>query len=169
MINLKNIDALAIGDKIVQSLKPSVFLTTAAEGKINTMVIGWGAIGVMWGKPVFTAMVRKSRYSWELLEKSNEFTVSIPTHDMKEALKICGTKSGRDIDKFTAAALMPQAGQKIKTPVLAGAGIHLECKVLYKQDMQPENMDKAEKERWYGDGGDWHTMYFAEIVASYED
>ncbi|WP_231036149.1 flavin reductase family protein [Pectinatus sottacetonis] len=165
---MKPVNPLKIADKITQALPPSVFLTTAYDGKINTMAIGWGSIGVMWSKPVFTAMVRKSRYTWSLLEKSNEFTISIPTHDMKTALSLCGTKSGRDLDKFKAAGLSAQNGQKINTPVIAGAGLHLECTVLYKQNMLPEKMDVGEAARWYKDN-DWHTMYFAEIKAAYED
>ena len=132
------------------------------------MTIAWGSVGFIWGKPIFMVMVRKSRYTWSLIEKSHEFTVSIPTHDMSPALKICGSKSARDTDKFAAANLTAQKSQKVTPPVIAGAGMHFECQVLYRQDMLNDNIDKTTAERWYADN-DWHTLYFGEIIAAYED
>ncbi|WP_196596178.1 flavin reductase family protein [Pectinatus frisingensis] len=162
------INPLTVADKVTQTLKTGVFLTTQVDGKADTMTIGWGSVGLIWGKPVFTVMVRRSRYTWSVIEKSHEFTVSVPTHDMSAAIKLCGTKSARDIDKFEAAGLTAQKGKLITTPVIAGAGMHFECKVLYKQDMIADNLDKVTAERWYGDN-DWHTLYFGEIVTAYED
>ena len=77
------------------------FLTVKDGEKINTMTIGWGNIGYVWNRPIFTFMVRKSRYTIDLLKNADNFTVSIPLNkNMKNALKVCGSKSGRDIDKF---------------------------------------------------------------------
>lgn len=51
------------------------------------MTISWGNIGFQWRKPVFIALVRESRYTKEFIDKSNEFTVTIPFGDsMKEEL-----------------------------------------------------------------------------------
>lgn len=145
----------------------NAFMTTAHNGKTNTMTIGWGSIGIMWGKPVFTAMVRQSRYTKELVEQSGEFTVTLPLADMKEALALCGSKSGRDLDKITAAKLTLAAGQVIATPVIAAPGLQLECKVVFKQTMEQQNLDSANQTKWYANG-DYHTLYFAEIVAAYK-
>lgn len=72
----------------IEILSKGAFLTTTVDGVINTMTIAWGSLGFMWGKPIFTAMVRPSRFTYELLEKSGEFTVSIPFKDMSKALGI---------------------------------------------------------------------------------
>lgn len=145
----------------------NAFMTTAHSGKTNTMTIGWGSVGIMWRKPVFTAMVRQSRYTKELVEQSNEFTITLPLSDQAEALALCGSKSGRDLDKIAAAKLTLLAGQAVATPVIAGPGLQLECKVLYKQTMTAENLDGATKSACYGTA-DYHTLYFAEIVAAYK-
>lgn len=165
---MKQIDPLTAADQVTQILKKGAFLTTSYADKNNTMTIGWGSIGFIWGKPIFMVMVRKSRYTWSLIEKSQEFTVSVPTHDMSDALKLCGTKSARDIDKFKAAGLTAQKGQQLDTPVIAGAGMHFECKTLYKHDMTSDKLDSAVAKRCYSDN-DWHTMYFGEIVSAYTD
>jgi flavin reductase (DIM6/NTAB) family NADH-FMN oxidoreductase RutF len=151
-----------------QLSKGGAFLTTAHNGKTNTMTIGWGSIGFVWGKPVLTVMVRHSRYTYELIEKSGEFTVSFPLNDMKKALGICGSKSGRDIDKFAAAGLTTLPGQNIATPVISGGGLHFECKIVYKQAMDQAQLDKAYNEKWYG-AGDYHTFYMGEIVSCYTE
>jgi flavin reductase (DIM6/NTAB) family NADH-FMN oxidoreductase RutF len=152
--------------KVLEQLAKGAFLTTADGTRYNTMTIGWGSIGYLWGKPVFTVMVRHSRYSYELLEKHGEFTVSFPFDELKTAIALCGSKSGRDIDKFAAAKLTAQPGKKVQVPIIAECSRHYECKVIYKQDMLPDALDSAENSKWYGDN-DYHTLYFGEIVASY--
>ncbi|WP_371365428.1 hypothetical protein SRRS_02110 [Sporomusa rhizae] len=145
----------------------NAFMTTAHGGKTNTMTIGWGGVGIMWGKPVFTAMVRQSRFTKELVEKSGEFTITLPLTEMKEALALCGSKSGRDMDKIAAANLTVIAGQAIATPVINAPGLHLECKVVFKQTMTEENLATEHQTKWYANG-DYHTFYFGEIVAAYK-
>ncbi|SDF41901.1 flavin reductase family protein [Sporomusa acidovorans] len=145
----------------------NAFMTTASGDKTNTMTIGWGSVGIVWRKPVFTVLVRQSRYTKGLVDQSNEFTVTLPLTDMKEALSLCGTKSGRDMDKIAAAKLTLSAGQALATPVIAIPGLHLECKVLYKETMKAENLDPATQNACYADG-DYHTLYFGEIVAAYK-
>ncbi len=153
--------------KVLEQLAKGAFLTTADGSHYNTMVIGWGSIGYQWGKPVFTVMVRHSRYSHELLEKHGEFTVSLPGGDLTAALSLCGSKSGRECDKFIVAKLTAQPGKQVQVPVIGECNRHYECKVIYKQDMVPEALDSAANSKWYATG-DYHTLYFGEIVASYE-
>lgn len=155
--------------KVIEVMSKGAFLTTAHGGKVNTMTIGWGSLGFAWGKPIFTVMVRPSRHTFQLIEASGEFTVSLPLKEgMQQALGICGSKSGRDIDKFSAAGLTAQPGKQIATPVIAGCGLHYECKIIYKQPMNPELLAPATATQCYS-SGDYHTLYFGEIVATYTD
>ena len=102
--------------QVLQQLPKGAFLTVSHGGRDNTMTIGWGSLGVIWGKPVFSVLVRPSRYTYGLLEASGEFTVSVPLTDMAKALGVCGSKSGRDLDKFAAAGLQKLPGIKPKQP-----------------------------------------------------
>jgi flavin reductase (DIM6/NTAB) family NADH-FMN oxidoreductase RutF len=131
------------------------------------MTISWGNIGFEWNKPIFTVLVRKSRYTYGLIEKSNEFTVSIPlSNNLKKELLYCGTKSGRDVDKFQQCNLKLEDGKSVGTPIIADCDIHYECKVVYKQAMNPELLDESIKKSSYRDG-DYHTIYYGEIVNCY--
>ncbi len=148
--------------------KGGAFLTCKNEDKLNTMTISWGSIGFIWKKPVFTVMVRESRYTRELIEKSGEFTVTIPLNDaMKEALAICGSKSGRDIDKFKQCNLQTEEGKSVFTPVIKCLGMQYECKILYKNHIDANLMDKNTDKEIYN-GENYHTIYYGEIVNCYK-
>ncbi|GAA0738000.1 flavin reductase family protein [Clostridium oceanicum] len=143
------------------------FLTSKADGKVNTMTIGWGSIGYSWRKPIFTALIRESRFTKHFVDKSNEFTISVPLDDnMKKELAFCGSKSGRDYDKIKECSLKLKEGNKVETPVISDCKMHYECKVLYKQEMDLNLLDEDVKNQAYKDG-DIHTIYYAEIVDCY--
>lgn len=149
--------------------KKGAFLTTKVADETNTMTISWGSIGFIWGKPMFTALIRKSRHTYGLIEKAGEFTVSIPLNDnMKKELALCGTKSGRDMDKIKESNLQLEEGKTVSTPVVKGCGVHFECKVVYKQPMSPNLLDESVDKSSY-ESKDYHTIYFGEIVDCYEE
>ena len=80
------------------------------SGKPNAMAIGWGLIGSVWSRPVFTVLVRPSRYTYQLLEENGDFTVNVLPQKMKAAVDLCGTVSGRTHDKFAEAKLTAAPG-----------------------------------------------------------
>lgn len=148
--------------------KQGAFLTSKSNGKVNTMTISWGSVGFMWGKPVFMALVRPQRYTNEFIETSKSFTVSIPfNNNFKKALGICGSKSGRDIDKEKEANITFVDGKNEKFTVIDGCDVYYECKVLYNSRLKTEELPKDIKDNFYGNG-DTHILYFAEIVNCYE-
>lgn len=149
-------------------LSKGAFLTTAHDGKHNTMTISWGSIGFIWGKPVMTVMIRPSRFTYGLIEASGEFTVSIPRKDLAKALGICGSKSGRDVTKPEAAGLELKSVPAVATPVIADCGLHFACKVVYKQPLDLTAFTPEYRTKWYGNG-DEHKVYYAEIIAAYLD
>jgi flavin reductase (DIM6/NTAB) family NADH-FMN oxidoreductase RutF len=148
--------------------KRGAFLTVRSGEKVNTMTISWGSIGFIWGKPTLTALIRKSRFTHELIENADSFTISIPYGDeMKSALGICGTKSGRDIDKVAEAGIKFVSSNEVSSPVVDGCNMYYECKIVYKQDMDESFVSPEVKKRSYAKG-DYHTMYYGEIVSCYE-
>lgn len=148
--------------------KKGAFLTVGDKNKANTMTISWGSIGFMWRKPIFMAMVRESRYSNEFLDLGKEYTISIPFEgNKKEALAICGSKSGRDIDKEKMAGIKFIPSKKVEAPIIEGCEKYYECKILFKQEMNLENMNEEIIKSCYGEGETKHILYFGEIVSEY--
>ena len=141
----------------------------------NPMTIGWCQFGVVWGKPICTVFVRKSRYSHSLIEKTGRFTVSVPKADtMKEELAFCGKRSGRDTDKMKELGLSLLPAAAGGEDGLAGCSLQFECRVVFKTESELEHMDADYRRRYYGDNqatpdGDPHTVYFGEILAAYRE
>jgi flavin reductase (DIM6/NTAB) family NADH-FMN oxidoreductase RutF len=133
------------------------------DGKPNLMTIGWRLVGIIWAKPIFLVAVRISRYTYRLLEESGEFTVNVPTEDMDEACRICGTTSGREVDKFKKTGLNWRRGELVKAPVVEGCPIVYECRVLYKDSVKLQTLPEDLVENIYP-RRDWHTLYYGEIL-----
>ena len=101
------------------------------------MTIGWAIIGYVWRKPIIMFAVRLSRHTFSIIEMAEDFTVSIPSSDMKKEIMFCGTKSGCDYNKFKECNLQTSDGQKVITPIIKVPGLHYECKIVYKSAMDP--------------------------------
>ena len=145
--------------------KRGAFLTTAdIDGKFNTMTISWGFIGFMWNKPQFIAVVRPQRYTKEILDNGDSFTVSIPLDDsLKEQLAICGTKSGRDILKEEVVKMIPS--KSVASPIIDGCHQYCECKIKLVQPINGEALPKEIADGFYKD--DFHIMYVGEVIEWY--
>lgn len=153
--------------QMLEQLPRGAFLTSAPAGRLNTMTIGWGNVGLTWSIPVFTVAVRYSRHTYSLLEETDQFTVSVPLEqDMQDALMFCGTKSGRDYDKFRQCSLTAQPGQVVNTPVIGQCKLHYECKLVHQQAMEPALLQPDLRKRFYKTH-DYHVLYFGKIVATY--
>lgn len=151
---------------LVETLPGGCFLVTGKE-EPNVMTVGWATTGIMWGKQVMMIPVRLSRYSHEKLEEYPEFTVCIPpTGEKKKELGVCGSKSGRDMDKAKELGLSLVPAREVSVPVIEGSQAVYECRIMYKLEMCEAHMQRDVIERFYPQG-DLHTLYFAEILACY--
>ena len=140
-----------------------VFLNVSGA-RPNTMNIGWAQAGFLWAMPTITVFVRPQRYTFGLLERAGAFTVSVPEKDMlREALRLAGTLSGRDVDKFEACGLTAAPALAIAGHVVAQCPIHIECRVTHTQALDPATLDPAILKRAYP-ARDFHKLFFAQIV-----
>lgn len=131
----------------------------------NVMTIGWGTFGVMWSKPVVMVMVRPTRHTWDLISKAPDFTVNWLSEDGREALQLCGNTSGRDTDKFAAAGLHPMKASSVTSPVLRESVLSLECRMLYRDNLHPEQFVVPSLEGHYA-RRDYHGLFFGEVIAA---
>lgn len=148
--------------------KQGAFLTVKNEDKVNTMTVSWGQIGYQWNRPVFTVLVRKSRYTYDFIENSDNFTVSIPINkEMKESLMFCGRNSGRDVDKFKECNLTLKESKEVDTPIISECELHYECRIVGKAPLMPNLLNDEIQNSSYKNN-DYHTLYFGEIVNCYK-
>ena len=147
------------------------FLVAAGpQGRANPMTIGWAQVGVVWSRPILTVLVRRSRYTYECLADADSFTVNLPAPGtLGKELAICGTKSGRDIDKVETCGLATAPGRVVETPILRDCRLWVECRVAARSQLERFSFDSAEiLDRYYG-ADDHHLIVFGEILACYEE
>lgn len=138
-------------------------LSAGDSEKFNTMTISWGGLGTLWNMPVCTVYVRPTRYTYEFMEAQDYFTVSFFPENMKDKLAICGTVSGRDVDKAAECGLTT-AFDGCGAPYFEESGTVLICRKVYVQDL---SLDCARDDRigaCYENGENVHRMYVGEVV-----
>ena len=168
----RKIEIADYAGKIMTETGKGILLTTKANGQVNAMTIGWGFLGIQWAKPIFVVLVRQSRHTKKMLDENPEFTINVPLGAIdKNILGVCGTKSGRDMDKIKELGLTLEEGETVSVPAIKELPLTLECKVIYKQDQDPCAIAPEDDARFYAKGtaneGDYHTAYYGQITAAY--
>ena len=173
----KEIKVFDYANQILEALPKGILLTTKTEEKVNTMIIGWGTIGIEWGKPVFVAYVRESRFTKVQLDKNPEFTINIPLDTIDPTIfRVCGSKSGYDMDKIKDLNLTLEESNHISVPGIKELPLTLECKVIYQSFQDAKSLPAEIVDKFYpnvahnpllsGDV-DAHIAYYGEILDAY--
>ena len=142
------------------------FLLTAGtqETGFNFMTASWGQMGILWNQPSVTCYVRKSRYTYDFMEKQDTFTLAFFPESNRDALKFCGANSGRDFDKVKETGLHPvtlEGGVGFEEAKLV-----LICRKQFAADMDMNAIPQNIADKFYhGDAA--HKMYIGEILAAY--
>jgi len=159
----------------VKTLTPEIFsvfgtqnalLTAGDRERYNTMTIGWCGLGRLWNLPACTVFVRPGRFTYSFMEMQEQFSVSVLPASMHEAMVLCGTKSGRDTDKFAACGLTARFDDH-GVPFIGEAEWVLICRKLYAQDLTPDAVADHRVDQFY-QGEQWHRMYVGEVIAAYQ-
>ncbi len=161
---LHEVDWKTFSDEVFTLFGTKTPLLTAGEpDHLNTMVIGWGGLGTLWGMPVCTVYVRPERYTYEFMEQYDRFTVSVFDEAGRKATALCGRESGRTMDKAAACGLHA-AFASGGAPYFEEAELVLACRKLYAQDLSAEHLTEGEKVLpYYGASGGWHRMYIGAV------
>jgi len=139
------------------------------KNEFNTMTVSWGGMGILWGKKVAYIFIRESRYTKELIDQGEMFSVSFLSETYRDSLNYCGSHSGRGENnaKFEQAGLTPAF--KLSTPYPDEANFVLICHKLAKVPITKDTfLEAGIDSKWYSEAnaGDYHTMYIGEIIES---
>lgn len=141
-------------------------LTAGKKDDYNTMTVSWGALGELWGRDVAFCFVRPQRYTLEFLNKNDYFTLTFFDGGYKKEMGVCGSKSGRDIDKAKETGLEPISVDGDATS-FAQAKYIIKCKKIAVQDVDPKSfidptiMDNYELK-------DYHKVFIGQIEKVYK-
>lgn len=159
-------EASVVMKDIIPLIEKGAFLSVRANDRSNTMTIGWGMAGICWRKPVLMVAVRNSRHTFGIMEEALDFTISMPSGNLRDEIFYCGTKSGRDVDKLKECGLSFTDGKKVQSPIIHTSGLHVECRIVYKNAMDPALL-ASDYHSLYPES-DFHTLYYGEILTCYE-
>ena len=170
----KEINPFDYAGDILKALPKGILLTSEAEDCVNAMTIGWGTLGIEWGVPIFTAYVRTNRFTHELIERTGEFTICAPcgekfSKEVTKTVGICGTKSGRDVDKLAKAGVHLVEAEIVRPPAIKEFPLTLECRVVFSQ-LQPIKEINGKFKKFYVENtahSEPHVAYYGEILKAY--
>ena len=170
----REINPFDYAGEIFKALPKGILLTSEAEDCVNAMTIGWGTIGIEWGVPIFAAYVRTNRFTHDLIERTGEFTICAPygekfSKEVTKAVGICGSRSGRDMDKIAKAGLHLVEADIVRPPAIKELPLTLECRVVFSQ-LQPIKDISDRFGKFYTPNtahSEPHVAYYGEILKAY--
>ena len=108
---------------------PVVLLSTASGKRTNIMTMSWHMM-IDFEPPLIACVVSDRGFTFEVLKKTKECVINIPTVDLAKQVVACGNVSGRKVDKFAKFGLTPSAATCVKAPLIAECFANLECRVI---------------------------------------
>ncbi len=133
----------------------------------NPMTIGWGTLGYIWSKPVFVILVRPNRYTFELIENVKDFSVNVLPKELNQEIAICGSESGRDVDKVVKCGFDMKHGECSNAFYINQSVIHYECRIIHKNKVDPGTLEPSIIDTYY-EQRDFHTIYYGEILGVFK-
>ncbi len=143
-----------------------MLITAGNKDKFNTMTASWGAVGILWNKPIAICFIRPTRYTFEFAIQVDVFTLSFFNESNKSILNFCGSRSGRNVDKIKTTGLKPLLSENGGI-TYEQARLCIECKKIYYDDLNPEHFLKPDTDDKFYPNKDYHRMFIGEILACY--
>ncbi len=152
-------------ENVIEIISKEYMLITAGnQDGYNMMTASWGFMGEMWGEDSVAVVVRPERYTMDFIESNDYFTLTF-FGDNKDIHKVCGSKSGREVDKTSLTGLSPIYNQNYV--YFDEARLVLIIKKKYIQPMDKKFLtDNSIDEKWYKNGG-WHNLIIGSIERIY--
>ena len=163
------VDAKDFNDNIFKLVSEDFTVITAGE-QANSMLAGWGGIGVLFDKPVTWGVLRANRFTLEKMRETGTFTMCYFAEEYKEDIMKFGMASGRDSKKMeeTALSLMQTPAG---VPAFEEAKIIIECKLIAATSVNKDEFYTEEARQFFQEGfddaGDWHKIVFGDITNIY--
>lgn len=160
----RKIDPSAVEDNFVKLLHENMgLLTVGDEGNTNSMTIGWGTFGTLWGMPVFNVYVSEDRYTHSLMEEYDTYTVSFLGKEHRDDVIYLGTHSGRDGDKISQTSLTLEYTEN-GTPYFEEAFMVIECRKQYGAPFDISRLGEIPSGFYERSGITVHSAYVGQIM-----
>lgn len=160
---LKDVSIHKIDGNFVDLIgKQWMLITAGTKDSFNTMTAAWGGFGFLWNVPVAYIFIRPQRYTFEFVEKYDDFTLCFFEKKYKSILSYCGANSGRDVNKIKETGLTVKETDAGNI-YFEQAKLVVECSKLYQDDINPEHFKDRLINRNYPNK-DYHRMYIGKVI-----
>ncbi len=121
-------------EKVYALLEPGpvIMVSTALKGRPNIMTMSWHTM-IDFVPPLVGCVISDRNYTFDILKRTGECVINIPTAELAKKAVGCGNASGRTVDKFKAFGLTPVKASRVKAPMIGECYASLECKVVNKK------------------------------------
>jgi len=109
--------------------RQALLVTASSSEKTNLSAVEW-LMPVSEKPPILAFSLGNNSLTLDLICTSMEFVVAIPGEKLKDAVLLCGTTSGKFIDKFDETKLTQVKAKRVSAPLILEAEANIECKVL---------------------------------------
>lgn len=165
---LQKYDFKQFAPEIFSFFLDGMLLTAGTKEDCNTMAVGWGGLGTLWGRPVCTIYVRPTRHTLGFLEREDYFTLSVLPEEMQDKMNYCGQVSGREVDKIKECGFTVEQAAG-GAPYIGEARLVLVCKKILWNDIDPAQIVYPEDDAKNYPLHDYHRVYVGEIVEAWKE
>ncbi len=107
---------------------PIVLVSSQWRGQRNVMTMGWHTV-MEFTPSLVGCVIAAGNHSFDLIRRSRECVINIPTVDMIDTVVDIGNCSGAEVDKFSRFTLATSTASKVKAPLLDACFASLECRL----------------------------------------
>ncbi|MCG2632534.1 flavin reductase family protein [Bradyrhizobium sp. WYCCWR 13023] len=118
---------------------PIVLVSSAHKDETNIMTMGWHMM-MEFTPALIGCIISSENHSFELIRRSRQCVINIPTADLAATVVKIGNCSGRDVDKFSEFGLTPRAGTHVRAPLVEECYANFECRLVDSRLVKTYNM-----------------------------
>ena len=142
-------------------------ITAGKEAHYNSMIGSGGGMGMLFKKPTTWCILRADRYTLELIQQEQTYTMSYFPNEQKEQMLFLGSKSGRGSEKMKEVELT-----SVQTPSgdmsFKEARLIIECRLTQITTPDPTDFCTQEAKDYinevYKDPNEIRKYVFGEIT-----
>jgi flavin reductase (DIM6/NTAB) family NADH-FMN oxidoreductase RutF len=164
----KQISPEEISDSVFTFVgKDFTVITSGKKSHYNSMTASGGGLGLLFMKPATWCILRADRYTLEMIQKEQTYTMSYFTNEYKKQILFLGSESGRDSEKMKEVELTG-----IQTPsgniTFKEARLIIECKLTALTTANPDDFYTQETKDYineaYKEANQYRKLVFGEIT-----
>jgi len=107
---------------------PVVLVTSSYKGERNIMTMGWHMM-LGFTPALFGCYIWPGNHSYELIRKSKQCVINVPTRALLDQVVGIGNTTGKDFDKFEHFGLTAEPAHHVDAPLIGEAYASFECRL----------------------------------------